>query len=150
MASVKIARGARAACPDLALGEMFFATDTRELFVGNGLSNVPLAGCQWHGTISITNEEGAYQFTFAEHGLPDCGQYAVQLTSDAPYRMAVLNRSSSGFLVQIYDDAGEARNPLWDTVVTCNLGVFCGEGIHCGQVTPLTVDIHAYLDFAEQ
>lgn len=43
MASIKLKRGAEADIPTLSLAELGFTTDTRKLFIGNGIGNILLA-----------------------------------------------------------------------------------------------------------
>ena len=52
---IQVKRGAKAGLPTLAPGEWWLATDTREVFIGSGSGNIPVATLDNNGKIPSGN-----------------------------------------------------------------------------------------------
>ena len=120
----RLRRGAKTDLPSLSLGELGYCTDTKEVFVGNGVSNTlinPTSISLQNGLESISSSSSTVSVTlpsaYADTNYSITA--SVQNTTDATpsqFAIVITSKSTTGFTVTLSDDTDTANYKLsWIT-----------------------------------
>lgn len=103
---IQVKRGAKAGLPTLAPGEWGLATDTREVFIGSGSGNIPVATLDGNGKIPVDEIPELTEYLKTSGGTLTGNLTGKNITGTWLQTTAVAGYSAKAAKIAIIDSSG--------------------------------------------